>query len=67
MTSGPKAKIGDALDLYFERLRTHKSVLEHDSYYKYRKPLIDFLSIKNRSKYEFCHNLRMLSTLYLQQ
>ncbi|MBP1839801.1 ABC transporter ATP-binding protein [Formosa algae] len=43
MTSGPKAKIGDVLNIEFERPRTRKSVLEHDDYYKYRKHLIDFL------------------------
>ena len=43
MTSGPKAKIGDILNIEFERPRTRKSVLEHDDYYKYRKHLIDFL------------------------
>lgn len=43
MTSGPRAKIGDVLDVDFERPRTRKSVLEHKNYYKYRKHLIDFL------------------------
>ncbi|MCL4136709.1 UNVERIFIED_CONTAM: hypothetical protein GTU68_010036 [Idotea baltica] len=43
MTSGPKAKIGDVLEIDFKRPRTRKSVLEHDDYYKYRKHLIDFL------------------------
>lgn len=43
MTSGPRAKIGDILEIDFERPRTRKSVLEHDDYYKYRKHLIDFL------------------------
>ncbi|WP_299682198.1 ABC transporter ATP-binding protein [uncultured Tenacibaculum sp.] len=43
MTSGPKAKIGDILNIDFERPRTRKTVLEHDDYYKYRKHLIDFL------------------------
>ena len=43
MTSGPRAKIGDVLDINFERPRTRKAVLEHDDYYKYRKHLIDFL------------------------
>ncbi|WP_194767810.1 ABC transporter ATP-binding protein [Tamlana sp. I1] len=43
MTSGPKAKIGDVLNIDFERPRTRKSVLEHDDYYSYRKHLIDFL------------------------
>ncbi|WP_289060409.1 ABC transporter ATP-binding protein [uncultured Zobellia sp.] len=43
MTSGPRAKIGDVLNIDFERPRTRKSVLEHNDYYKYRKHLIDFL------------------------
>ncbi len=43
MTSGPKAKIGDILNIDFERPRTRKSVLEHNDYYEYRKHLIDFL------------------------
>ncbi len=43
MTSGPKAKIGDILEIDFERPRTRKKVLEHNDYYKYRKHLIDFL------------------------
>lgn len=43
MTSGPRAKIGDILDIEFQRPRTRKSVLEHDDYYTYRKHLIDFL------------------------
>ncbi|RKN82869.1 ABC transporter ATP-binding protein [Ulvibacterium marinum] len=43
MTSGPRAKIGDALEINFNRPRTRKEVLEHDDYYKYRKHLIDFL------------------------
>ncbi|MEW4922815.1 ABC transporter ATP-binding protein [Algibacter sp. 2305UL17-15] len=43
MTSGPKAKIGDVLEIDFERPRTRKAVLEHDDYYTYRKHLIDFL------------------------
>ncbi|RKR14261.1 nitrate/nitrite transport system ATP-binding protein [Maribacter vaceletii] len=43
MTSGPSAKIGDILNIDFERPRTRKSVLEHNDYYKYRKHLIEFL------------------------
>ncbi|MGJ5643161.1 ABC transporter ATP-binding protein [Formosa sp. S-31] len=43
MTSGPKARIGDVLNIDFKRPRTRKSVLEHNNYYKYRKHLIDFL------------------------
>ncbi len=43
MTSGPRAKIGDILEIDFERPRTRKAILEHNDYYKYRKHLIDFL------------------------
>lgn len=43
MTSGPKAKIGDVLNINFKRPRTRKEVLEHPDYYQYRKHLIDFL------------------------
>lgn len=43
MTSGPRAKIGNILDVNFKRPRTRKSVLEHNDYYTYRKHLIDFL------------------------
>lgn len=43
MTSGPKAKIGDVLNINFERPRTRKSVLQHSDYYQFRKHLIDFL------------------------
>ncbi len=43
MTSGPRAKIGDILNIDFQRPRTRKSVLDHPDYYTYRKHLIDFL------------------------
>jgi len=43
MTSGPRAKIGDILDIDFQRPRSRKAIIEHDDYYKYRKHLIDFL------------------------
>ncbi|SEC23690.1 nitrate/nitrite transport system ATP-binding protein [Tenacibaculum sp. MAR_2009_124] len=43
MTSGPKAKIGDVLNINFERPRSRKVILEHNDYYRYRKHLIDFL------------------------
>jgi nitrate/nitrite transport system ATP-binding protein len=43
MTSGPSAKIGDILDIGFERPRSRKTVLEHNDFYNYRKHLIDFL------------------------
>lgn len=43
MTSGPRAKIGDILEINFERPRSRKTVLEQGDFYKYRKHLIDFL------------------------
>lgn len=43
MTSGPKAKIGDILEIDFERPRNRESMINGDVYYKYRKHLIDFL------------------------
>ncbi len=43
MTSGPRAKIGDVLNIDFERPRSRKTVIEHNNYYHYRKYLIDFL------------------------
>ncbi|SDW44195.1 nitrate/nitrite transport system ATP-binding protein [Lutibacter oricola] len=43
MTSGPRAKIGDILDIEFKRPRSRKAIIEHNDYYKYRKHLIDFL------------------------
>jgi len=43
MTSGPKAQIGDILEIGFDRPRIRKEILNHPDYYKYRKHLIDFL------------------------
>ena len=43
MTSGPRAQIGDILNIEFERPRERKEILNHPDYYKYRKHLIDFL------------------------
>ncbi|MEM1357059.1 MAG: ABC transporter ATP-binding protein [Bacteroidota bacterium] len=43
MTSGPRAQIGDILDIEFERPRVRKDILNHPDYYGYRKHLIDFL------------------------
>ena len=43
MTSGPRAKIGDILEIDFSRPRSRKAVLEHEEFYRYRKHLIDFL------------------------
>jgi len=43
MTSGPRAQIGDILEIDFERPRERKEILNHPDYYQYRKHLIDFL------------------------
>jgi len=43
MTSGPRAQIGDVLEIGFERPRLRKEILNHPDYYTYRKHLIDFL------------------------
>ena len=43
MTSGPKAQIGDVLEIPFERPRVRREVIEHPDYYHYRRHLINFL------------------------
>ncbi|MCL4113313.1 UNVERIFIED_CONTAM: hypothetical protein GTU68_039343 [Idotea baltica] len=43
MTSGPRAQIGDILEIDFERPRFRKEILNDPNYYNYRKHLIDFL------------------------
>lgn len=43
MTSGPRAQIGDILEIDFNRPRERKEILSDPRYYEYRKHLIDFL------------------------
>jgi len=43
MTSGPRALIGDILNVSIERPRSHREVIEHPDYYQYRGHLINFL------------------------
>lgn len=43
MTSGPRAQIGDILDITYDRPRNRKAILEHDNYYNNREHLINFL------------------------
>ena len=43
MTSGPKAQVGDILEIPLERPRIRKEVIEHPDYYTYRGHLINFL------------------------
>ena len=44
MTSGPQARVGDILEVPFERPRVRHDVLSHPDYYEQRAHLIDFLS-----------------------
>ncbi|AEE52435.1 ABC transporter ATP-binding protein [Haliscomenobacter hydrossis] len=43
MTSGPRAQIGDVLNIHLDRPRERKEVLEHPDFYDYRGHLIAFL------------------------
>lgn len=43
MTSGPRAKVGDILEVDFARPRNRGELIEHPDYYKYREHLINFL------------------------
>ncbi|MCB9202895.1 MAG: ABC transporter ATP-binding protein [Flavobacteriales bacterium] len=43
MTSGPKAKIGDTLNINYKKPRIRKEILEDSEFYKYREYLINFL------------------------
>ena len=43
MTSGPQARVGQLLDLPFERPRDRAAVLEHPLYYELRGALVSFL------------------------
>ncbi len=43
MTDGPEARIGEVLDVPFDRPRSRVAVLEHPDYYACRTAVIDFL------------------------
>lgn len=43
MTNGPKAKIGNVMEVDLPRPRTRKALLEHPDYYAYRQELLEFL------------------------
>ena len=43
MTSGPAARVGQLLDIPFERPRSREAVLEHPDYYDLRGSLVSFL------------------------
>ncbi|MEO1423903.1 MAG: nitrate ABC transporter ATP-binding protein [Pseudomonadota bacterium] len=43
MTNGPRARIGNIMDVKLPRPRTRKALLEHPDYYTYRAELLTFL------------------------
>jgi nitrate/nitrite transport system ATP-binding protein len=43
MSNGPKARIGNIMEVDLPRPRTRKALLEHPGYYAYRQELLDFL------------------------
>jgi len=44
MTSGPAAKVGEIVEVPFERPRSRQAVLEHPRYYELREELLGFLN-----------------------
>lgn len=48
MTTGPRARIGEILEVPFERPRERASVLEHPEYYALRERLIGFLEAQTQ-------------------
>lgn len=50
MTSGPYAKVGDILDIPFERPRGRTAVMEDPRYYDCRGHLLDFLNGHDKDK-----------------
>jgi ABC-type nitrate/sulfonate/bicarbonate transport system ATPase subunit len=48
MTNGPRARVGEILDIPFERPRYRESVLEHSRYYELRGRMIGFLESQDR-------------------
>ena len=43
MTNGPEARVGDVLEVPFERPRRREQVMDHPAYYRLREQLITFL------------------------
>jgi ABC-type nitrate/sulfonate/bicarbonate transport system ATPase subunit len=52
MTDGPEARVGEIIDVPFERPRRRVDVLEHPRYYECRQRVIDFL--ENHAR-QFAH------------
>ncbi|MEM7576305.1 MAG: nitrate ABC transporter ATP-binding protein [Planctomycetota bacterium] len=51
MTNGPRARVGQVLEIPFERPRDRREVLEHELYYDLRGCLIDFLEKFDKHKH----------------
>ncbi|MGE9297369.1 MAG: ABC transporter ATP-binding protein [Puniceicoccales bacterium] len=43
MTNGPQAKVGQIMNIDFERPRDREAIMETDKFYKYRQRLLQFL------------------------
>ena len=43
MSNGPRARVGNVMDVALERPRTRQNLLDHRDYYHYREELLDFL------------------------
>ncbi|MEM1447213.1 MAG: ABC transporter ATP-binding protein [Planctomycetota bacterium] len=50
MTNGPRAKVGQVLDVPFERPRNRKDILGSDLFYDLRGSLVDFLAKNEKEK-----------------
>jgi len=43
MSNGPKARIGNIMEVDLPRPRSRKALLDHPDYYAYREELLEFL------------------------
>jgi nitrate/nitrite transport system ATP-binding protein len=50
MTNGPRARIGNVMEVDLPRPRTRKALLEHPKYYEYREELMTFLEKYERGR-----------------
>jgi len=64
MTSGPAARVGQILDLPFERPRIREAVLEHPLYYDLRGCLVSFLEQQDRPRTPQLRDLGSDSTVH---
>ncbi len=55
MTNGPRARVGDSLEIPFERPRHRGRVLEQPQYYELRERLLGFLAEQERSREPDAH------------